>query len=57
MGENTFACSLGGPHLQLIEAGRHVCSESESYHHSCIEEIGAGQWDISKHKVYMWGDY
>ena len=54
-GVNQFDASLDGPRLQPIDAGCRLCTEAESHHHSCIGEIGAGRWGISKNKVYLWG--
>lgn len=55
-GENKFDSTLDGPRLQPIDAGCRLCTEAESHHHNCIEEIGAGRWGSSKNKVYLFGE-
>ena len=50
-GENNFDLSLEGPRLQPIDSGCRLYKEGESHHHSCIGEISAGQWGISKNKI------
>ena len=54
-GVNKFDTAMDEPCLQPINAGCQLCTESESHHHSCIGEIGAGRWGISKNKTYLWG--